>query len=65
MIGFLISLLVLVIIMGLVWWIIGMLPIPEPFKNVVVVIFAVICLIYLISMLAGYAAPFPMFRAYR
>ena len=65
MIGMLISLLVLALIAGLIWWIIGMLPIPQPFKNVVMVIFLVICLIYLVSMLFGAAAPFPAFHGYR
>jgi heme A synthase len=62
--GFLFSLLVMVIILGLIWWIITLLPIPEPFKTVAVVIVAVICLFYLLGLLFGYAPPFPVFRRY-
>jgi hypothetical protein len=65
MIGFLISVLFLAIVAGLIYWIIGMLPIPEPFKNVVMVIFLLICLVYLVSMLFGAVAPFPAFHGYR
>jgi hypothetical protein len=60
--GVLFSLLVLVIVMGLVWWIITLLPLPEPMKQIVTVILAVICLLYLLSLLFGYATPFPVFR---
>lgn len=59
---FLFSILVLVIVMGLVWWIIGLLPLPEPMKQIVLVVLTVICLIYLLSLLFGMAAPFPIFR---
>ena len=62
--GFLFSILVLVIIMGLVWWVIGMLPLPEPMKQIVTVVLAVICLLYLLSLLFGMAQPFPIFRHY-
>jgi hypothetical protein len=65
MIGMLISLLVLAIIAGLCWWILGMLPLPPPFKNVVMVIFLLICLVYLVSMLLGAAPSFPAFHGYR
>ena len=59
---FLSSILVLVIIMGLIYWVISALPIPEPFKNIALVIIVAICLIYLLTMLFGMAAPFPVFR---
>jgi hypothetical protein len=45
----LITLLVAVIIAGLVWWLLTMLPIPQPFKNVVLVIFIIICIIWLLN----------------
>ncbi len=61
---FLFTLLILVIIMGLVYWCITMLPIPQPFKQVALVILIVICLIYLLAMLFGAAAPFPVMRHY-
>jgi hypothetical protein len=63
--GFLFSILVTIIILGLIYWVLTMLPIPEPFKKVALVIFCVICLLYLLSLLFGMAAPFPAFRSYR
>ena len=62
---FLFSILVMVIILGLIYWILTILPIPQPFKNVAIVIFCVICLLYLLSLLFGAAPPFPVFRGYR
>ena len=59
---FLFSILVLVIIMGLIYWVITLLPLPEPFKQIAVVIVVIICLLYLLSMLFGYAGPLPVFR---
>jgi hypothetical protein len=49
----LISLLVAVIIMGLIYYCITLLPIPQPFKNIVVVIFILICIIWLVGYLPG------------
>lgn len=62
---FLFSLLVMIIVMGLIYWIVTMLPIPQPFKNVAIVIVLVICLLYLLGILFGAAPPFPVFRGYR
>ena len=60
--GFLFSLLVLVIVLGLCYWLLTLLPIPEPFRMIIQVIVVVICLFYLLSLLFGYAQPFPVFR---
>jgi hypothetical protein len=54
----------MVIIMGFIYWIVTMLPFPEPFKQIALAIVGVICLMYLLSLLFGYAAPFPVFRHY-
>lgn len=62
---FLFSILVLVIVMGLVYWVITLLPLPEPFKQIAIVIVLVVCLLYLLSLLFGMATPFPVFRSYR
>jgi heme A synthase len=61
---FLFSLLVLVIVLGLIYWIVTLLPIPPPFKQVALVIVIVICLIYLLGILFGAVAPFPIVRHY-
>ena len=49
----LITLLIGVIIAGLIWYLLSMLPIPAPFKNVVLIIFIVICIIWLLGFV-GY-----------
>ncbi len=59
---FLFSLLILMIVLGLCYWILTLLPIPDPFKQIVLVIFIVIVLLYVVSLLFGFAGPFPMFR---
>jgi|HubBroStandDraft_6_1064221.scaffolds.fasta_scaffold37913_4 hypothetical protein len=62
--GFLFSILVLVIVMGLLYWIVTLLPLPDPFKTIAIVVVLLICVIYLFSLLFGMAQPFPAFRHY-
>ena len=51
----LISLLVTVIILGMLVWLVTMLPIPEPFRTVAIVIIILVCILWLV----GYVpAPF-------
>lgn len=59
---FLFSILIMVIIFGLVYWIVGLLPLPEPFKQIALVIIGVFFLLYLLGMLFGAAPIFPVFR---
>lgn len=59
---FLFSVLVMVIVLGLIYWVMTLLPLPEPFKQISLVIIIVICLLYLLSILFGYAGPFPVMR---
>jgi len=61
MLGFLYSVLVTCLVMGLLYWIATVL-LPEPFKKVVCVIILVICAIYLLGLLFGMAPPYPVFR---
>jgi hypothetical protein len=42
-------LLIAVIVMGLIFWLVTWLPIPQPFKTVATVIVVVICIIWLLS----------------
>jgi hypothetical protein len=56
MIGFLITLLVLVLIGSIIWYVVTtLLPLPQPFKNVILAIIAIIFIIYLLAMLLGNA----------
>jgi hypothetical protein len=57
MISFLIYLLILCIVFGLVWWVLSLIPLPPPVKQIVTVVFAVICAIVLIYMLLGLVGP--------
>ena len=47
----LIQLLVFALVAGLIYWLLTMLPIADPFKKIVLVIFIVICVIYLLGFL--------------
>ena len=57
----LIQLLVFALVAGLIYWLLTMLPIPDPFKKVVLIIFIVICVIYLLGFLVplGSWGPWP------
>jgi hypothetical protein len=51
MISLLVTLLILVLVAGVAFWIISLLPIPAPWLNVAKAIVAIIVLIYLLSYL--------------
>jgi len=53
----LISLLVFVLIAGLIYYIIQLFPIPQPFKNIVLAIFLLVLLLQLLHMLGFYGGP--------
>jgi hypothetical protein len=53
MLSLLVSLLVLLIIFAVIWWILGMIPIPPQFAWIVRVVFAIIFLIAMIELLTG------------
>ena len=55
MLSILISILVMCIIFGLLWWILSIIPLPAPFAQVARVVFAVIFCIWLIYLLVPYA----------
>jgi len=55
MISILVSILVVCIIFGLLWWIITMIPLPPPFAQVARVVFAVIFVIWLLYLLVPFA----------
>jgi len=44
-------LLVVIIVLGLIYWLITMLPLPAPFKTIAIVIFIIICILVLLSMI--------------
>lgn len=54
--AFLINLLILLIVVALCYWVIGMLPLPDPIRQIAIVVLVVICAVYLIYMLMGMTA---------
>lgn len=53
MLSLLISLLVLCAVVVVVFWLLTILPIPQPFLNIVKVVIILICLFYVLGMLPG------------
>lgn len=53
MLSILITLLIIVIVLGLAWWVLKKIPLPTPVSEIVDVIFVVICAIVLIWFLLG------------
>ena len=51
MISVLVTILVMCIIFGLIWWVITMIPLPAPFAQVARVVIAVIFIIWMIYLL--------------
>lgn len=58
-IGLLVTILILALICGLIWYVIGLIPLPQPFANIVKAVFAVIVLLILIGVLLGYVPALP------
>ena len=56
MLSLLITLLTLVIVLGVVWYIITLVPLPPPWRNIVMVVIAGTVAIYLLSILLGAAS---------
>jgi len=67
----LVSILILLVIFAVAWWVVGLVlacfpTAPQPLKNVVIAILGIIFLIWVISLLSGYAPVFPVLhRGYR
>ncbi len=57
----LIQLVVDVVILGLVYWAVSLIPLPAPFNQIVKVIFVIIAVLILLSAL-GFSTGFPQIR---
>jgi hypothetical protein len=51
MISLLIHMLIVLIVLGLVYWVFTLIPLPQPIKQIATVIIVVICALWLIYML--------------
>lgn len=58
----LVGLLVFVIVLGLLYYCVTLLPLPQPFKNIAIVIFILIAIVWLLSNFGLLAAPVVRFR---
>lgn len=65
LIGLLVDIVILCIVGGLLYWIVTLLPIPDPFKTIAVVCVLVIFLIVLLSALVGGGGFLPHYRIIR
>jgi len=60
MVGALITILVIAIVAGLIYWVLDAIPVPQPinrFAKIAVVVIAVIALIYVLLGLGGITIP--------
>ncbi len=63
MIALLVDLLILILVCGLVWYIVGLLPLPAPWKQIAMVILALILVLILLGMLLpGAGVHLPLVR---
>jgi len=53
MLGLLISLIIIVLVLGVAWWIISLIPLPSPFHLIIQVVFVIIALIVVVDLLLG------------
>ena len=49
----LISLLIFLVIASVVWWAVGMLPLPAPIRPIILVVLVIFFLIYILGFLPG------------
>jgi hypothetical protein len=57
MISLLVNVLILLIVCGIIWYIISLLPLPAPFKNIAMIVFALIILLVLLSEIGFLGGP--------
>lgn len=57
LISLLVYLIIAALIFYLIYWVIGQIPLVEPFKTVILVIVGLVAVIFLISLLTGWVSP--------
>ena len=53
MIDLLVTIIIFAIVAGLLYWLVGMLPIPEPFATIIKVCAILICILLVLSVAFG------------
>ena len=61
LLSLLVELVIFCIVLGLLWWIISLIPLPPPAKQIVTVVFVVIVALIAIGVLLGFTGH-PVFR---
>jgi hypothetical protein len=54
LVALLIHILIIALILGLIWWVLTLIPLPDPFALILRVVFAIICVIIVINLLLGF-----------
>ena len=62
LISILISLIILCLVVGIIFWLLTLLPVPQPFMNVIKVCVVLIFLIYILGMFGGLVHPFYVYH---
>lgn len=62
MLSVLLSLLIVLIVIGLCYWVITQIPLPAPIRSIAIVVLVVVAAIYLIYVLIGLGAAIPLGR---
>ena len=57
MIGLLIALVIFCLIAYLFWWLINMIPLPQPVRIIVIVLFVLICIVMLLNYMPDLGLP--------
>ena len=60
---FLIDLLVMIIVIGLLYWLVTLLPLPEPFKTLALVVVIIFCILWILGF-TGLWGPGPLWYHY-
>jgi len=47
----LVHVIIVLVVLGLIYWLVMMLPIPDPFKKIIQVVFVIIAVLYCLSLL--------------
>ena len=53
MINLLLTLLIVLVVLGAIWYIVDLLPMPSPFDRVIKIVIVVIAVIYVLFLLMG------------
>jgi hypothetical protein len=56
------TLLIYLLILGVVYWVITLIPLPAPFKTIALVIFAVLVIVILFNLVSGGSLGLPALR---